>query len=44
MILPGYLRINKTNYETGMDFTTTALYIKGNPGKDNRKKSIFSVR
>jgi hypothetical protein len=20
-----------------MDFTTTALYIEGNPGKDNRK-------
>ncbi len=37
MILPGYLRINKTNYETGMDFSTKALYIKGNPGKDNRK-------
>ena len=38
MILPGHLRIYKTNDETGMDFSTTALYIKGNPGKDNRKK------
>ncbi len=37
MILPGYLRINKTNDETGMDFSTKALYIKGNLGKDNRK-------
>jgi hemolysin expression modulating protein len=37
MILPGHLRIYKTNDETGMDFTTTPLYITGNSGKDNRK-------
>jgi hypothetical protein len=28
----------KNNDKTGMDFTTTALYIEGNPGKGNRKK------
>jgi hypothetical protein len=39
MILPGHL-IYKTNDETGMDFTTTPLYITGNSGKDNRKINI----